>query len=59
MALTLLMGTKLYADLFGKWSGFVYSNGSDLKVYISAGNDFETLKDCRKACKAMISKKNW
>ena len=59
VVLSLFLSGNANAGWFGKWSGYVYPNASDLTVHVSAGTQHETLEDCRNACYAIIKSNNW
>ena len=50
IVLSILLSTNANAGWFGKWSGYVYPDASDLTVHISAGTQHASLEDCRNAC---------
>jgi hypothetical protein len=59
IVLSILLSTNANAGWFGKWSGYVYPDASDLTVHISAGTQHASLEDCRNACNGIIRSNNW
>ena len=55
----ILFSGNANAGWFGKWSGYVYPDASDLTVHVAAGTQYETLEDCRNACIGIIRSNNW
>ena len=55
----ILFAGNANAGWFGKWSGYVYPDASDLTVHVAAGTQYETLEDCRNACIEIIRSNNW
>ena len=59
VVLSLLLSGNVYAGWFGKWSGYVYPDASDLTVHVPAGTQYASLEDCRNACVGIIRTNNW
>jgi len=59
LVLGLLWGGTAYAGWFGKWSGYIYPDASDLTVHVPAGTQYASLEECRNACVGIIRTNNW
>ena len=59
LVLALLLSGNAYAGWFGKWSGYIYPDASDLTVHVPAGTQYASLEECRNACVGIIRTNNW